>query len=96
MYMRINLCLFVAVLILSAAFYYLFYRTEMSAQSIENIMCELEKNKDDDKLNKCAKYLIDTNKKVTLRSFENYNACISEIKRSRAEQELRKMIKSEH
>ena len=94
--MRINLCLFVAVLILSTVLYFLFYKIEMSTQSIENIMCELEKNKDDYKLNKCAKYIFDTNGKITLMSFENYNECISEIKRIRAEQKLRKMIEAEH
>lgn len=94
--MRINLCLFVAVLVLSILFYFIYFKMELHPQEIENIMHELEIYNNDKEVNRCAKLLFDTNQKVTIRSFEIYDSCISEIKRIRAEQKLRKMIEAEH
>ena len=90
--MRINLCLFVAVLVLSILFYFIYFKRELHPQEIENIMHELEIYNNDEEVNRCAKLLFDTNQKVTIRSFEIYDSCISEIKRIRAEQKLRQMI----
>lgn len=68
------------------------YNMEISDKGMQETLSSVESYKNDIELDQCKKYVLDKNLKVTRQSLSNYNDCISEIEKNRAEQKLRQMI----
>lgn len=68
------------------------YNMEISDKRMQEALSSVESYKKDIELDQCKKYVFDKNLKVTRQSLSNYNDCISEIERNRAEQKLRQII----